>query len=169
MRVSRDDLVRGWLAYYGAPLYGTSLVRGMNPPTVEEVVADALALARKDSSVARALPVMVFQQRTRLNLEALALRARRTHHERELGFFLELTGKLGGDAQLEGAARKLRNAHHMRRALVDFFPARGALERMAAEQNTPDVARDWGYRMNMGMDSFRSMFAKATRAPLHAS
>ena len=28
------------------------------------------------------------------------------------------------------------------------------------ELRTPEVARKWGFRMNMGMDSFESMFAK---------
>ena len=42
-----------------------------------------------------------------------------------------------------------------------FTNHQGELARVLADQNTPPVARDWGYRMNMGMDAFESMFAKA--------
>jgi hypothetical protein len=41
----------------------------------------------------------------------------------------------------------------------------GTLARALADQNTPPVARSWGYRMNMGMDVFESMFAKAKATP----
>ena len=36
-------------------------------------------------------------------------------------------------------------------------------ERKLAELRTPEVARKWGFRMNMGMDSFESMFAKGAK------
>ena len=32
--------------------------------------------------------------------------------------------------------------------------------RELAERRTPNVARAWNYRMNMGLDSFRGMFEK---------
>ena len=47
----------------------------------------------------------------------------------------------------------------------DFFeapPTRGSRE--LAEQRTPEVARRWSYRMNMGLDSFRGPLEKFDHA-----
>jgi hypothetical protein len=161
-KVSDDDLERAWLARFGAPLYGESLVRGEPAPRAEEVFRSALDLARRDASVARALPVALWRQRARLDFDELVRLARAHGVERTLGFFLELTARLaGGDQRLLALADSLRP--RLPSQAVDFFPTRGRLERAAAEENTPPVARDWGYRMNLGMDSFASMFEKATR------
>ena len=61
---------------------------------------------------------------------------------------------------LRSAAAALRPSSP--RPSTNFFTNhQGALARVLADQNTPPVARAWGYRMNMGMDVFESMFAKA--------
>lgn len=160
--VDRDDLERAWLAHYGAPLYGRSLVRGQAAPKAEDVLAAALDLAHRDASVARALPVAFWRQRGHLDFGELARRAREIGSERELGFFLELTARLGNDAKMLGEARALRPpVPHVE--ATDFFPVRGPLEREAGVKNSPPVALEWGFRMNMGMDSFQSMFEKAAR------
>jgi hypothetical protein len=80
--------------------------------------------------------------------------------ERTLGFFLDLAARLSGDRRLRAAAAALRSSSPHQS--TNFFTNRqGALARALSEQNTPAVARFWGYRMNMGMDVFESMFAKA--------
>ncbi|HVR02615.1 MAG TPA: hypothetical protein VMT47_10815 [Polyangia bacterium] len=117
----------------------------------------ALELAHRDASVARALPVVFLRQRHNLNLGELRRLARRANQARTLGFFLDLTGRLAGDEDLRSAAKALRPKHV---PLTDFFKTRSELERTLAEANTPEVARDWGYRLNMGMDSFESLLAK---------
>jgi hypothetical protein len=43
---------------------------------------------------------------------------------------------------------------------TQFFQPTTLRERRLAELRTPEVARKWGFRMNMGMDSFESMFRK---------
>jgi transcriptional regulator with XRE-family HTH domain len=154
---SRSDLTRAWLAKLGAPLYGKSLVEGHRQPAPEAVLSRALELAHRDASVARALPVVFMRQRCNLDFDELRRRARRANQTRTLGFFLDLTGRLTGDEDLRSAARPLRPKHL---APTDFFKTRSELERTLADANTPEVARDWGYRLNMGMDSFESLLAK---------
>jgi DNA-binding phage protein len=154
---SRSDLTRAWLAKLGAPLYGKSLVEGRRQPDPEVVLTRALKLAHEDATVARALPVVFMRQRHNLKLDELRRRARRANQARTLGFFLDLTGRLTGDEDLRSAAQPLRPK---RVPLTDFFKTRSELERTLAEANTPEVARDWGYRLNMGMDSFESLLAK---------
>jgi DNA-binding phage protein len=154
---SQSDLARAWLAQLGAPLYGKSLVEGRRPPDPEVVLTSALELAHRDATVARALPVVFMRQRHNLNLDELRRRARQANQSRTLGFFLDLTGRLTGDEDLRRAAKTLRPKHL---PTTDFFKTRSDLERTLAEANTPEVARDWGYRLNMGLDSFESLLAK---------
>jgi hypothetical protein len=86
---------------------------------------------------------------------------------RTLGFFLDLAARLSGDRRFRSAAAALRPASL--RASTNFFTShQGSLARALADQNTPPVARSWGYRMNMGMDAFESMFAKAKATKLLA-
>ena len=46
---------------------------------------------------------------------------------------------------------------------VQFFSPTTERERKLAEMRTPEVARKWGFRMNLDMDSFESMFKKGAR------
>ena len=156
-----EDLKRAWLAHYGAPLYGESMLAGRAAPDLEKLVVDGLALSRRDPSVTRALPVLLRRRRGDLDLAKLRRLAEDMGRARALGFFLDLTARLSGDRRFRRGAAALRPSTHFPPA--DFFTThRGALARALAEQNTPAVARAWGYRMNMGMDAFESMFAKAT-------
>jgi hypothetical protein len=147
---SQSELRRAWLARLGAPLYGKSLVEGRRQPEPEAVLSRALALAHEDATVARALPVVIMRQRHSLDLNELRRRARRANQTRTLGFFLDLTTRLIGDSDLKSAAESPRSKHM---PVTDFFKVRADPRRA----NTPEVARDWGYRLNMGMDSFESL------------
>jgi len=157
------ELVRVWLAHCGAPLYGQSAVKSEEVPRLEYVFAEALKLAREDASVARALPPALWRARGRLDMPELRRLADERGHGRTLGFFLELTAELGGEPALARAARPLRPLRARKRA-SQFFKVRSRLERQLAEVKTPPIARRWGFRMNMGQDSFESMFRKASRA-----
>jgi hypothetical protein len=126
------------------------MLAGRAAPDLEKLVVDALALSRRDPSVTRALPLLLWRRL-----------AEGMGRARALGFFLDVTARLSGDRRLRRGAAALRPSSLFPAA--DFFTThRGALARALAEQNTPPVARAWGYRMNMGMDAFESMFAKAT-------
>jgi hypothetical protein len=154
-----DNLKRAWLAHYGAPLFGKSLVADRVAPALERVVVDALALCRRDASLTRALPVLLWLRRADLDMTKLRRLAAARRRDRTLGFFLDLTARLSGDRRLRNAAAVLRRARP--RALAKFFTRpESALARAVAEERTPPVARAWGYRMNMPMDSFETLFEK---------
>lgn len=93
-----EDLKRAWLAHYGAPLFGQSLVAGRVAPALEKVVADGLALSRRDASVTRALPVLFWLRRADLDMVRLRRLATSIGRERTLGFFLDLTARLSATA-----------------------------------------------------------------------
>jgi hypothetical protein len=160
LRLVEEDLRRAWLAHYGAPLYGESTLSGRAAPELERLVVDALGLSRRDPSMTRALPVLLWRRRGDLDMAKLVRLAQAKGRERTLGFFLDLAARLSGDRRLRSAAAALRPSSPY--PSTNFFTNhQGALARVLADQNTPPVARAWGYRMNMGMDAFESMFAKA--------
>ena len=72
--------------------------------------------------------------------------------------FLDLTATLSGDPRFRRWASLFRDRRY--RAGRSFFPDTSALGRAVAERNTLSLARRWGFRMNMGLDVFRSMFEK---------
>jgi hypothetical protein len=155
-----DDLTRAWLAHYGAPLWGAGAVLGRAAPELEVVVVDGLGLSRRDASLTRALPVLLWLRRGDLDMRKLHRLAAKKRRERTLGFFLDVAAQLSGDRRLRDAASALRRPAPSGR-MTDFFTRhQSALARARAEENTPPVARSWGYRMNMGIDAFESMFAK---------
>ena len=155
-----NDVLKGWLAYYGATLYGPETDPATVPPP-ETVLADGLKLARGSASVARALPLAFWKTRERLDLDRLLKEGERRGQARTLGFFLDLTSQLSSERTFGGAAAKLRVRPLSRP--TQFFRPTTLRERRLAELRTPDVARKWGFRMNMGMDSFESMFEKGAR------
>jgi transcriptional regulator with XRE-family HTH domain len=167
-----SDVLKGWLAHYGAALYGPE-TDPLTVPPPEIVLADGLKLARESASVARALPLAFWKTRKRLDFDRLLKEGERLGQARTLGFFLDLTSQLSSDLTFESAAAKLRLGSRTLgsktlgsktlRSLsrpTQFFQPTTLRERKLAELRTPDVARKWGFRMNMGMDSFESMFEK---------
>jgi len=57
------------------PLYGSTAIKESDVPPPERVVAEALPLARREPSVARALPVALYRSRKRLDFSLLTLTA----------------------------------------------------------------------------------------------
>jgi transcriptional regulator with XRE-family HTH domain len=157
---SSDDVLEGWLAHYGASLYGIDLDPAMAPPP-EVVLSDALGLARRSATVARALPQAFWRCRRRLDFDRVLDEGRRRGRARELGFFLDLVHQLSGEPVFGEAARRLK-VRQLRRPR-QFFTPTTARERRLAELVTPEPARRWGFRMNMDMDCFRTMFEKGSR------
>jgi transcriptional regulator with XRE-family HTH domain len=158
---SHADEVHAWLSFYGAPLYGATAVEPQAVPRLETVLAEALKLSHEDATVARALPVAFWKNRRRLALELLRDEAERWNQRQTLGFFLDLTAQLSGENAFKKEAARLHAK--ARRATVQFFRPTTKRERQLAEMKTPEVARRWGFRMNVGLDSFTSMFEKGAR------
>lgn len=151
-QVADDEPLKRKLVALGAPL------RGLEPlevPPSEQLVTllHGAQLARRDPVVARCLPLCFWTLRDSVDVKALEALTSRAEDKHTLGFFLELTGELGGDRRLLGLAETLRDRRMT--SLRDFF-----------QTGRREVARDfalaskWGFRMNMEKDSFQSLFVK---------
>lgn len=153
-----DDEIRLSLSKHGAPLgvWGESK---LDLP-VEETLVYALSLARRDATVARVLPVVFAKNRDALDLPRLEFLARKKGVLPVLGMFLNLTALLMKDSKLRKKARQLMDRR--RKLTENFFVGRklNSFEKELADKNTPPVARDWHFLLNMGIDSFESLFRK---------
>src|SRR5262249_49168876 len=156
-RDERADTLRRSLRAMGAPL-------AVEPTTEKEALdegtlVDGVKLARRDPVVARALPVCVWHQRDRVDPDRLVAAAREKGEKQALGFFLELTGQLSGDRRFARWAKSLRDRRVT--SVHDFFdfPAAYGSQKLA-KQRTPRVAEKWGFRLNMDLETFDSLFRK---------
>jgi hypothetical protein len=164
---SDDDVLVGWLAHYGAPLYGLKVTKNSQPVSVEEALARGLALARTSGTVARALPAVFWANRNKLDFQLLRTKSEELVQGKALGFFLDLTSVLAGKElpSFKETADSLRARYSPLPLLarpVQFFTPTTRLERPLAELCTPAVARRWGFLMNMDLECFASLFRKAT-------
>jgi hypothetical protein len=157
---SHDDQVRAWLAGVGAPL-ASAEPEGPIPP-FEEVVAEALSLSHRDATVARVLPLVLWREHDRMDLDRLRQEATGRDERQALGYFLELAGQLGGEPRLVEAARTLHDRRR-KKSRMFFAGPHGPRALALTRRNTPKEALRWGYLMNMGVDSFRSTFEKFAR------
>lgn len=155
-----DQGVRVNLARFGAPLSVEG--ESENDLSLEETLVLALSLSRRDASVTRTLPVVFAKNRDQLNFPRLEYLARKQGVLPVLGFFLDMTGLLARSPALRSQGRRLMD--HRRKHMESFFLRRNLseFEKRLAEANTPPVARSWHFLMNMGMDSFESLFRKHT-------
>ncbi len=119
---------------------------------------EGVKLARTDATVARVIPIYFWKTRDDINIEKLERVARERGEKQAVGFFLDLTALLSSDRRLSEWSNRFRD-HRFR--THDFFetPATRFTEALA-EKRTPDVARKWGFKMNMELSSFESQFRK---------
>lgn len=153
-----DDQTVFWnLRRWGAPLVRPGALG--EKLSLETTLAYGLSLARRHSDVTRVWPVTLARNRNEVNLRHLQQLATRLGQKRSLGFFIVLTGRLLKDNDLERWGERLKDGRF--RSTEDFFDKeQGARARILVEQRTPPLAREWGLRMNMPMESFESVFAK---------
>jgi hypothetical protein len=161
---SRPDLerrrasLRSELAAHGAPVWDAVPTSTASAP-LEELVARACELAHHDPTLTKLLPYLLVRKKHELRFERLerALTERKQKHT--AGFLLALAGTLSGDRMLSSWSERLRDKR--RTKPVDFFPDSGSKRlRALAERNTPELARAWGFRLNMSMDDFRGVMEK---------
>ena len=148
-----DELLKESLVALGAPLRG---VRSREVPESEQmsVLVRGSALARRDAVVARCTPLCFWKRRATIDMKALGELAVTAEDKHTVGFFLELAGELGGDRRLGGLAETLRDGRMT--AVRDFFMTSARRE---VFRDFP-LAAKWGFRMNMDLEAFRSLFAK---------
>lgn len=148
-----DRQVRAEIQSLGAPLYGTPA----KVDDLEGTLVRAFELSRRDATVACVLPLCLYYSAYKLDSDRLLSLSKCEIDKRVAGFFLDLTYRITKDACFHSWSQKFQ---------VDvseeqpFFEEKTVFSRKLAEQNTPAVARVWGWRMNMGLDAFESMFEK---------
>lgn len=148
--------VRAQLRLLGAPLQVEPANVSAAP---EDTLAEGAHLAHRDPTVARVLPLCVSRARPKLDPDRLLRAAKRVREKQAVGFFLDLTGELTHDPDLCQWAERFRDRRV--RQPRDFFQVpRTKGSRELADQRTPDVARRWSYRMNMGLDAFQAPLEK---------
>ncbi len=157
-RKPTDEEVRLNLSKFGAPLavYGETEL----DLSLEETVAYGLFLARRDSTVARVLPVVLAQNKDVMDFPRLEFLARKLEVLPVLGMFLDLTASLLKSQKLHRLARSYDDRR--RKLVEDFFVNKKSnpFENELAARNTPPVAHSWRFRLNMPMDSFENLFRK---------
>jgi len=141
----------------GAPL--SVLPEPVGEDAREQVIVDAVRLARRDATLARVLPIVLWRQWNKLDRKQLKARALRAREKHALGFLVALTSELSGDRSLDRWAEGLRD--HRATGMRAFFQLPSArAARDLAGRRTPEVARRWGFLMDLDFDSFKSAFDK---------
>jgi hypothetical protein len=151
-----DATLNGQLRTLGAPL--PDLPLPVDPDTREDVLVRGVKASHADPRLARVLPLCFWAQRHSLDVDRLLDTAKEQREKNAVGFFLELTTELSHDHRFSEWAQLFRDR---RIRAKDFFctpttKAQAAL----AETTTPQVAREWGFRMNVDLGSFKSLFDK---------
>jgi hypothetical protein len=140
--------VRESLAGWGAPLAGVRPVRRFG---LEETALLGLEESARDATVLRTLPVLLARNWSVLNWAALKEEARRRKLKAHLGMLAELTASLAG---LPGSPVKELRDRRVKR--MRFFPeVKSRYEEELARRRTPEVAKRWGFWMNLSEESFR--------------
>ena len=121
-------------------------------------MARASNLAASDASVARAFPVFLHKVSSNLDFDALKEESRKLGNKHRVGFFLDLAGELGQDRVLKNAAKDFFDSR--KKLQKSFFMNPSKYSRKLADERTPDLARKWGWSMNMGLDAFESTYQK---------
>ncbi|HEY0880116.1 MAG TPA: hypothetical protein VGD87_01235, partial [Archangium sp.] len=74
------------------------------------------------------------------------------------GFLVELSAGLLGDSAMVSETTSLIDR---RRRSMRFFPqVKNSYEEELARRRSPELARRWGFWMNVSQDSFRSLLDK---------
>ena len=148
--------LRAFVAHFGG-----RHVRSTTKCSLENVVLRAVATSRRDPALARMLPVFLWRVRDSLDLDALAAKAVRQGCASTVGYFLDVTGKVGPTRTFSKAVSSLRPHVHADRPVFLFSKTkRYPWEAAHARENTPEHARRWGLLVPMPLEGYKSYFAK---------
>ena len=127
----------------------------------EELLVKVVVLAKRNSSLLRTMPLLVKRLGPSLDVRRLSYWSKLYHVDRELGFLLDLTGKLSEDRRLTALAKKFFDKRWGKDSIfLEKEHGLSGFQAQLLEQNTPELAKKWFLKMNMGLDSFESMFRK---------
>ena len=127
----------------------------------EELVVKAVCLAKENPTLARSLPVAFVKVLPNLSPHRLHFWAKKMKVKRELGFFVALTAQLSNKPALKRLSRSFYDKRWSRSEyfLTSEKDVRGFQAKLV-ERNTPALAKAWKLKMNLGLDSFESLFNK---------
>lgn len=152
---AREEMVFWNLKKYGAPLS-----RPGSPGldlTLEETLAEGLVLSRRFPFVAQVWPVMFVLNAEHVDLDVLEDLARRLGYGAVLGFFLNLVRALTGDPDPMAVEVSLADTRSDQPESF-FLVEHGPMMLELAEQRSPQVARDWNFRMVTPLEGFQETF-----------
>ena len=143
------------LKRYGSPLSmpGTP---GLDL-TLEETLAEALLMSRRFPFVAHVWPVMFALNADHVDMDLLEDLSRHLGQGATLGFFLSLTRSLVGDSDPLPNEVSLEDTKP-RKPESFFLVEHGPMMVELAERRSPQVARDWNFRMVTPLEGFQETF-----------
>ena len=96
-----------------------------------------------------------------MNSEELLYWARLHHVDREVGFVLELTAHLSRNNKYAKLAKRLKDNRWNKPVFFSNSDKNlGKFQENLLSMNTPALAKKWFLKMNVGLDSFESVYAK---------
>jgi hypothetical protein len=131
-----------------APLVAPT--KGDRGRSAEDALIDDLVAAHDSEANALVLPRVIWRQRDSLDYRRLTREAIRRNEGPALGFYLQLTGRLGRDLRLVRRAWPLRDGR--RTAARPFFSDQATCERPLP------LARRWGYLVSIELARFAAAF-----------
>lgn len=127
----------------------------------EELLVKVVYFSKRKSSLLRTLPLLVRRLGLKLDFNQLAYWSKKYHVDRELGFVLDLTGNLSHEKKFCLLANKFKDQRWSK--FTTFLESESKLkgfQAMLVEENTPELAKKWFLKMNMGLDSFETHYSK---------
>lgn len=153
----KSEKLRENLAFLGLPVSARKTAPKPDV-TLETLLVEAANLAQEDASVARSLPVLFHKVCDTLDFATLKDESWKRGNKHQVGFFLELAGELSNSRHLIEASHYFLD--HRYKVPKQFFNNQSSLSQQLAEMRTPNLAKKWGWRMNMGLDAFESTYEK---------
>jgi len=161
----RVQRTRSVLALYGAQLV-SAFPPPENLPSATDAVLQSMKVLSEDPAMAGTLPVVLWKNRSDLDPARLVDDARSVGEGQRMGFMLEMTTALSGDERFAHWAATLRDKRVRR--MRNFFRSdrtkQSPYHKQMLELHTPDLARRWGFLMNMSMQTFEDYFRKGRAA-----
>lgn len=140
------------LAAYGAPLASAEPRATLG---LEDALVGGLELSHRKAVVFRTLPVVLLENRSRLDWDRLKRRAAAAGETRALGLLVDLTASVAEMPELRAHVADLPSGDE--RGMQYYFEPKSKYERASAEDKSPHLARRWGYWLNTTEESLRAL------------
>lgn len=130
------------------------------------VLLRAVAACRRDTCLARMLPVFIWRARSQIFAHPKKLLAVSPEEACALGYFLELTDKFGGERLARRVLPDLRRkAKTVGNPIVLFRVMDRSMLREFAAENSSSLAKSWNLVLGEPDESFQNYFARVVAGP----